>query len=96
MSYSEQLQRVKEAKLVHESIGSRWQGDYNHPMAIRERTHRKMISEYYDREIDRLTELAIQEKITEKLDNIDFNVMLNGQKLTDAIAREIVADFKTK
>mgnify|MGYP007057742094 CR=1 FL=1 len=47
-------------------------------MAIRERTHRKMISEYYDREIDRLTELAIQEKITEKLDNIDFNVMLNG------------------
>ena len=96
MSYTEQLARVKKSKRLHDSLGSRWQGDNTHPMAIREQTHNRMISEYYDREIDRLTELAILEIISEKLECIDFGVLINGNKLTDAIAKEIVSDLKIK
>lgn len=47
------------------------------------------MSDYYDREIDRLTNLAIEEMVMEKLKSIDYNVSLNGDKITDAIVTQI-------
>lgn len=54
-----------------------------------EQAHRKIMSDYYDREIDRLTNLAIEEMVMEKLKSIDYNVSLNGDKITDAIVTKI-------
>ena len=47
------------------------------------------MSDYYDREIERLTNLAIEEMVMEKLKSIDYNVSLNGDKITDAIVTKI-------
>ena len=96
MSYQEQLRRVKEQKRLHDSFGSRWQGDPNSPYVAREQAHRQIISDYYDREIERLTELAIQETVMEKLKGIDYNVTLNGEKITDAIITQFTKGFPKK
>ena len=89
MSYLEQLNRVKEQKRLFESIGSKWQGDLDSPYLKMEQARRKIMDDYYDREIDRLTNLAIEEMVAKKLNSIDFNVSLNGDKITDAIVTEI-------
>ena len=89
MSYLEQLNRVKEQKRFFDSVGDRWQGDPNSPQLKMEQAHRKIMDDYYDREIDRLTNLAIEEMVMEKLKSIDYNVSLNGDKITDAIVTKI-------
>lgn len=94
MSYREQLQRVKEQKRQHDNFSSRWQGDPNSPYVAREQAHRKIVSEYYDREIERLTDLAIQEMVLEKLKDIDYNVTLNGEKITDAVIEQFNRGFR--
>ncbi len=52
------------------------------------------MSDYYDREIERLTELAIQEMVIEKLKDIDYNVTLNGEKITDAVIEQFNRGFR--
>lgn len=89
MSYLEQLNRVKEQKPLFDSLGSRWQGDPDSPYLKREQAYRKIMDDYYDREIDRHTALAIEEMIIKKLNSIDFNISLNGDKISDAIITEI-------
>lgn len=89
MSYLEQLNRVKEQRRLFDSMGSRWQGDPDSPYLKMEQAHRKIMDDYYDREIDRLTNLAIEEMVMEKLKSIDYNVSLNGDKITDAIVTKI-------
>lgn len=96
MSYLEQLNRVKEQKRLFDSVGSRWQGDPDSPYLKREQAHRKIMSDYYDREIDRLTNLAIEEMVMEKLQSIDYNVSLNGDKITDAIVTQITKRLSGK
>lgn len=89
MSYLEQLNRVKEQKRFFDSVGDRWQGDPNSPQLKMEQAHRKIMDDYYDREIDRLTNLAIEEMVMEKLNSINYNVSLDGNKITDAIVTKI-------
>ena len=54
------------------------------------------MSDYYDREIDRLTDLAIEEMVLKKLNSIDYNVSFNGEKLTDALVKEITRGLNGK
>lgn len=89
MTYREQLRNAKNQKYLNNRVSDRWQGDPNSLQAALNRTHKEMINDYWDREIERLTELAIAEMIEEKLRNIDFNVTLNGDKITDAVTKEI-------
>ena len=89
MSYLEQLNRVKEQKRLFDSVGSRWQGDPDSPYLKMEQARNKIMDDYYDREIDRLTSLAIEEMVAKKLNGIDFDVSLNGDKITDAIVTKI-------
>ena len=89
MSYLEQLNRVKEQKRLFDSVGSRWQGDPDSPYLKMEQARKKIMDDYYDREIDRLTSLAIEEMVAKKLNGIDFDVSLNGDKITDAIVTKI-------
>lgn len=94
MTYREQLRNAKYQKYINSRVSSRWQGDPNSLEAALNRTHNEMISDYLDREIDRLTELAIGEMIDEKLRSINFDVTLNGDKISDAIAKEITKDLR--
>lgn len=96
MSYAEQLERVKEQKRLHDSFESRWQGDADSPYLKMEQARRKIMSDYYDREIDRLTDLAIEEMVLKKLNSIDYNVSFNGEKLTDALVKEITRGLNGK
>ena len=89
MNYREQLRIAKNQKYLNNRASGRWQGEPDSLGATIYRTHKEMINDYWDREIDRLTELAIGEMIEEKLRSIDFDVTLNGDKITDAIAKEI-------
>lgn len=89
MSYLEQLNRVKEQKRFYDSIGDRWQGDTDSIQYKWEQAHRRIMNDYYDREIDRLTNLAIEEMVMDKLNSINYNVSLNGDKITDAIVTQI-------
>ena len=50
--------------------------------------------DYYDREIERLTDLAIQEQVMKRLNEIDYNVTINGEKLTDAIIEQFNKGFR--
>ena len=93
MTYREQLRNAKNQKYLNNRVKERWQGDPNSIQAALSRTHKEMINDYWDREIERLTELAIAEMIEEKLRSIDFNVTLNGDKITDAVAKEITKDL---
>ena len=52
------------------------------------------MSDYYDREIERLTELAIQEMVIEKSKDINYNVTLNGEKITDAVIEKFNRGFR--
>ena len=61
-----------------------------------EQARRKIMSDYYDREIDRLTDLAIEEMVLKKLNSIDYNVSFNGEKLTDALVKEITRGLNGK
>lgn len=94
MSYQEQLQRVKQQKWLHDRAGTRWQGDPDSPYLKREQAHRQIMSDYYDREIERLTALAIQELIEKELKSIDYNVTLNGEKITDAVIEQFNRGFR--
>lgn len=89
MTYREQLRNAKNQKQLNSRVSGSWQGDTNSIEAALYRTHKEMINDYWDREIERLTELAIEEMIEEKLRSINFDVTLNGDKITDAIAKEI-------
>ena len=94
LSYTEQLHRVKEQKRLHDSYKSRWQGDPDSPYLKVEQAHRRILSDYYDREIERLTDLAIQEQVMKRLNEIDYNVTINGEKLTDAIIEQFNKGFR--
>lgn len=96
MSYQAQLKRVKEQKHLQDSIGSRWQGDQNSPYLAVEKAHRQIMSNYLDKEIERLTALAIREQIAEQLKNIAYNVTLNGEKITDAIVQQFTKGFPSR
>lgn len=47
------------------------------------------MNNYFDREIERLTEKAIQEKVISAVQNIDFSVSLDGEKITNAVIEKI-------
>lgn len=93
MSYQEQLRKVKDEKRIHESISNRYQGDPNSINYKLQQSRTQAISGYYDREIERLTDLAIQELIAQRLQDIDYNVTLNGDKITDAIITQFSKGF---
>lgn len=52
------------------------------------------MSDYYDREIERLTALAIQELVEREIKSIDYNVTLNGEKITDAVIEQFNRGFR--
>jgi hypothetical protein len=66
-------------------MGSKWQGDPNSPYVAMEQAHKRILLDYLDKEVDRLTDLAIKELIIQRLNEIDYNVTVNGEKITDAI-----------
>lgn len=47
------------------------------------------MNNYFDREIEKLTEKAIQEKVISAVQNIDFSVSLDGEKITKAAMEKI-------
>lgn len=44
---------------------------------------------YLDKQIERYTDLVIQEKIEKTIENIDFTISFDNQKITDAIIKSI-------
>ena len=85
MSYTSQLHAVQQQRHLYNSMGSKWQGDPNSPYVAMEQAHKRILLDYLDREVDRLTDLAIKELIIQRLNEIDYNVTVNGEKITDAI-----------
>lgn len=96
MSYQTQLQRTKAQSNLYDSIKSHWQGDANSPYLAVENAHREIMSGYLHKEVERLTALAIREQIVEQLQSIDYNVTLNGEKITDAIVQQFTKGFPFK
>lgn len=85
MSYTQQLHAVQQQSHLYNSMGSKWQGDPNSPYVAMEQAHKRILLDYLDKEVDRLTDLAIKELIIQRLNEIDYNVTVNGEKITDAI-----------
>lgn len=52
-----------------------------------------MINNYYDREIERLTAQSIQEKVVREVDKIDFSVSLDGEIISNAVAKKIAENI---
>lgn len=94
MSYRNQLQRVKQQKRLNDNFNNRFQDKHYSPYTAREQAHRQIMSNYFDREIERLTDLATHEMVIEKLKSIDYNVTLNGEKITDAVIEQFSRGFR--
>lgn len=89
MNYREQLKRAKAAKNNLVYTRNKY-GLYN-PLQI---AKYRMKEEYLENQIDRLTDLAIKETISSKLNNIGVDISIDGDKITDAIVKTLVKDIK--
>ena len=89
MSYREQLKRAKAAR--NNLVYTRNKYGFSNPLQI---AKYRMKEEYLENQIDRLTDLAIKETISSKLNNIGVDISIDGDKITDAIVKTLVKDIK--
>lgn len=70
-----------------------FKGDQNSIQAKFDQARKQIYNDYLQRQINECRDKAIEEKVMSMLNNIDFNVQLNGKQISDSIAAEIVKGF---
>lgn len=96
MTYNEQLKKLQNQKRLHNLASEKKHLDKDSLWYSIEQAKSKIYNDYLDREIEKMTQLAIQEEINNQLNNIDFSVSINGDKLTDEISKAIFNGFNGK
>lgn len=82
---SKQLQDALRRRAVYESHRSVYPQCEDTLSAV----HNQMIDELEQRKINALLERLIQEKVVETISNIDINVIVDGDKISSAVANEL-------
>lgn len=94
MNHREYLKYLREQKRITNDLRSRYQLDKDSPYYRLQEAHDKLYNSYLDREIEREELKAMEEMVSSYLKDISFDVSLNGDKVSDAIVREITKSLR--
>lgn len=89
MNHREYLNYLREQKRVQSYVQSRSNLDESSVYFKLQQAHNKIYNDYLDREIEREELKVMEEMVSQYLKNMSFDVSLNGEKVTDAIVKEI-------
>ena len=89
MNHREYLDYLREQKRVQSYMQSRSNRDQSSAYFKLKEAHNKIYNDYLDREIEREELKVMEEMVSQYLKNMSFDVSLNGEKVTDAIVKEI-------
>lgn len=84
-----QLDLVYRNRMIYNNIHNHYTTNKSSAYTELEKARRQIMNNYFDREIEKLTEKAIQEKVISAVQNIDFSVSLDGEKITNAVIEKI-------
>lgn len=89
MNNQEYASYLKEYKQWHDDVQSRYPLDKSSPEYKLQEARNKIFNRYLDKEIERHELKAMEEMVSNYLKNMSIDVSLDGQKISDAIAREL-------
>lgn len=84
-----QLELIYKNKRLYNDSHNRYTTNKSSAYTALDKAHQQIMNNYFDKEIERLTEKAIQEKVISAVQNIDFSVSLDGEKITNAVIEKI-------
>lgn len=94
MSHKEYLTYLREQKRLIADVRSRYPLDTSSPYYQLQSAHDKLYNDYIDRQIEQEELKAMEEMVSSYLKNMSIDVSLDGEKISDAIVREITKGFK--
>lgn len=94
MTHQEYLQYLKQTKNLNNEVQARYQLDESSPYYRLQQARNQIYNEYMDRQIQREEIKVMEEMVSNYLRNMSIDVSLDGQKLSDAIVKEITKGFK--
>lgn len=94
MTHREYLTNLKEQKRIFNEVQSRHQLDESSMYYQLQKARNQLYNNYIDREIEREEYKAMEEMVQNYLKNIQLDVSLNGERVTDAIVKEITKGLR--
>lgn len=82
MNYSKQLESYKAMRRIYDRTN--WDRNSKNASFFNE-----ISMQHLDKQIEQLTELALQEKIQKALENTNISVSFDDEKIADAIAKSL-------
>ncbi len=94
MRHLDYLNKLKQQKRIFNDIDSRYHMDKDSWQYQLQQAHNKLYNDYIDKQIEYQEQKAIEEIVMNHLQNMNIDVYLNGEKISDAIVKEITKGFR--
>lgn len=88
-----QLDLIYQKKRLYNNSRNRYDTNISNIYTALDKARRQIMNDYFNKEIERLTEKTIEEKVISAVHNIDFSVSLDGEKITNAVIEKITENI---
>lgn len=94
MTNKEYLTYLHEQKRLFNEVQSRYPIDNTSPYYSLQQARNQIYNDYMDRQIESQEMKVIEEMVQNQLKNMSIDVSLNGQQISDSIAKEITKSLR--